>query len=1287
MGPRVLLGFWLIAVLASPAEGQQHRLPPEQILVAGTRSKDRLTIRNPSGASHSNYPVQIARPFVAGEIAHFPQAAVNGVPVATQADVKSRWPDGSVKHAILSFILPIIGGNASVTVYFQDQQDCHCGPSTRLTKAQMLDPAFDFGASMELTQAGQTITRSARTMLNDDHYTYWTEGSIATTIVLADHTGSYDLGWKRSRTQPTADIGPAATSVNLADASWVRPGDYLVMYQGTVSSFNNRWLYETARACKVEGNTVTFGIAGTLTTGNGVASIQSGDFINAYAVGNTITIDGSDYTVGSQVSPNTARTFRVTGGVPDYPQPVTYSICGTAAARDLPDDSFDEAQTWNTSRYVTGRDQWLPLAQDGSDEQFRSFRPMVYATFWPGLHKVSLRFIGDNTNTQRVQNLDYALVLKVGQSNPQAVRSENIRQNYASRWAFPLAGDVVDGVEGGGWIVGTNRYWIGGAPGQILVDHDLAYLAASKMVENWDPQLGIDVDSSIAASWNRRKTNGHNYGDAGPLAAKYFGGGGLDNRRGLHVSEQIWWLYRQTDPHAAIMAFEEAELLAAAPIHFREGSERRLGATRYFDPQGLTPALGKPITPAGRPRSAYEPTLGYAAVDDDKIIPVGAATVGSRQLPLTSSGSGRAIPGWTPDTTHPPEVNYYPYLVSGDPFYLENLTFLAGYLACGVRWEYRGQDGKVANFAGHVEIRGEAWGTRQWTLLAMAAPDGTPEQASARETLEHILAVAEGVRGITGHYDSLKPQSWNFGASTIRYLNKTSVVADLENAAGTGQMPPLHQWRAVNTDDFTVGAGSAYGMNLFNYVSGMQSFQQGYIASVLYLIDRAGFAAGPLLDWLGEFYGNVMDASKGAPFPYTLEVSSPIRRPDFYSSFEDNLADGWTSLTDPASKLSLTAAEQVFGQKSLAVAVAPATPAYLLRNALKVDKLWRGLALFKLSPGFSMPDGGAIELGRVYNSDGGKLMSAWLTRTAGDIKLQVRLHTPVDRTFYTSAYNLKASVWYGFKLQVNDAHNTYYSTTWSTGLLDPVAAKANAQYALELKSVVQTLPTTAVPSSVCTLRLPAMSSSSDIQVGWPVVFSGTAPAPFQAGTTYYVVTVSASNLVQLSDAPGGTALCAPAGTANYTLAAADPALRNKRAAQMALGILSYEGPQAGYSGTIYFDEAYFLGNDIQYTTWQTFKQAYPATRDQVMTYLYTTSYREKLYQTKTSWDKCTVPDLDFRDIQAPGLAAMYTRNPLVAANYAWFYETVLNCPAVKANPKWGIVPDSYTTPGRVAPPR
>jgi len=70
-----------------------------------------VTITEPFGRATTDYPMQLGRPFAEGEIPNHPLVLVNGTAVLTQANVKTRWEDGSVKHAILNFIIPQIPAN------------------------------------------------------------------------------------------------------------------------------------------------------------------------------------------------------------------------------------------------------------------------------------------------------------------------------------------------------------------------------------------------------------------------------------------------------------------------------------------------------------------------------------------------------------------------------------------------------------------------------------------------------------------------------------------------------------------------------------------------------------------------------------------------------------------------------------------------------------------------------------------------------------------------------------------------------------------------------------------------------------------------------------------------------------------------------------------------------------------------------------------------------------------------------------------------------------------------
>ena len=180
-----------------------------------------ILISEPLNASRTNVPMQMGNLFLEGDIPDYPQVLIDGSPVTTQANVMMRWPDGSVKHAIMCFILPAIAALGSKTLTFQNQGS---GNTTGgLTKAQMLDAAYNFDATITLTHSSEpTVNASARTMLNADHYTTWFSGSVATSVIIADHSASktYDVGF--SATKPFRPIFLATFWPSL-NAVQIRP--------------------------------------------------------------------------------------------------------------------------------------------------------------------------------------------------------------------------------------------------------------------------------------------------------------------------------------------------------------------------------------------------------------------------------------------------------------------------------------------------------------------------------------------------------------------------------------------------------------------------------------------------------------------------------------------------------------------------------------------------------------------------------------------------------------------------------------------------------------------------------------------------------------------------------------------------------------------------------------------------------------------------------------------------------------------------------------------------------
>jgi hypothetical protein len=144
---------------------------------------DNMRVVNQAGDRQPDRPLTISRFFARGEISKWPSAAVETVPVPTQADVKTRWPDGSVQHAIIN-IKATIPQHGSIEVSFTDSPERL--PEDGLTAEQMLSSDYDLGAAIELTSAEGARSVNIRDMIAAGAFRYWIKGPICTQIIVED---------------------------------------------------------------------------------------------------------------------------------------------------------------------------------------------------------------------------------------------------------------------------------------------------------------------------------------------------------------------------------------------------------------------------------------------------------------------------------------------------------------------------------------------------------------------------------------------------------------------------------------------------------------------------------------------------------------------------------------------------------------------------------------------------------------------------------------------------------------------------------------------------------------------------------------------------------------------------------------------------------------------------------------------------------------------------------------------------------------------------------------------
>lgn len=210
---------------------QPPQTPPPPSPPPQTSESNTIWITDTSGAFQTNRAVSVARPFRQGDIAQFAQAVVNGTPVLTQTDAKNRWPDGSLKFAIVSFIVPALPANGTVTVSFVNQAS---GNNTgHLSQADMLNAAYDFDATIQMSGT-TTQTVSARQMLQNGHFRYWLQGPIVTAVIIEDRTAArtYDK-----------DFGDGSKALHPIFEAWFYPQGNRVDLGYTIE---NAWASTTA---------------------------------------------------------------------------------------------------------------------------------------------------------------------------------------------------------------------------------------------------------------------------------------------------------------------------------------------------------------------------------------------------------------------------------------------------------------------------------------------------------------------------------------------------------------------------------------------------------------------------------------------------------------------------------------------------------------------------------------------------------------------------------------------------------------------------------------------------------------------------------------------------------------------------------------------------------------------------------------------------------------------------------------------------------------------------------
>ncbi|MGN6328300.1 MAG: hypothetical protein ACTHL5_05105, partial [Rhodanobacter sp.] len=122
------------------------------------------TVVSQAKQGQSLVPVSFGQVFKAGDVpaGKTVTASVDGQPVALQVDAKATYPDGSLRHAVITAMVSSLPGSATLPLALS----ASAGPAPAagdVTLSQLLATSYD--AEVALTLNGKPYTVNARTLL------------------------------------------------------------------------------------------------------------------------------------------------------------------------------------------------------------------------------------------------------------------------------------------------------------------------------------------------------------------------------------------------------------------------------------------------------------------------------------------------------------------------------------------------------------------------------------------------------------------------------------------------------------------------------------------------------------------------------------------------------------------------------------------------------------------------------------------------------------------------------------------------------------------------------------------------------------------------------------------------------------------------------------------------------------------------------------------------------------------------------------------------------------------
>jgi len=697
---------------------------------ASVAPADNVTIHEVDASNQVDRPITFGRIFKQGEIPQCPQPVVGDAPIVNyQADVKNRWPDGSVKFAIVSFTHSL-EAKSSIVVGFQSVASCNNGGY--LTDSEMTGfNGGNWGAHIVVAPAGgPAVTTDAKTILTasepavntfgDCRTDYWLQGRVVTAVIVQDctSTSAYDFGWKWDGTTMFAPARGNAPTASFHPM-------FILYFYPNIHAVQVEYILEIPWSGRIQDQLADI----TLEAGSPATTVWS-------HTGARVLRDMSARNGSKTITSNSADFKSGDIGLPIVvcpPEGCKWGSGGTSIPWTTIASVQSATQATLMSAYygpsATKLTSYINLQVAGTRHR---------KTFWSGIAPGDIR-IDHNwaylKSTMAFLNYDPNVTVSPDTSNGDGITAWN-------EWSVTDKGEI----GGMGGLMAMSADYADNSEGAPLQREELLYLynmgtcgiANSACAKAWDMLTG-----EIGRIDNHLKL--------GSVA----GGAGAWN------------------------------ILGNVPFHLRESrtaADGNQSKTNYFYCSGFADinAGGNTTRCGAGSGSARGKALSRHAHSNDQWAPGNwpVAPVGTHSL-LAGGWSVGGCNHWL-------DYAYTPYLLTGDYYYLEN-----EYQSASMCLEHSNPDPAASwgsnrifgymNPAGAV-LRELGWGLQTVARAAFIAPDGTPEANYYLAMMNSNLEVQEGVMGIRGtgltpsdtncsaascYYTVASANRWNWGRATV----------------------------------------------------------------------------------------------------------------------------------------------------------------------------------------------------------------------------------------------------------------------------------------------------------------------------------------------------------------------------------------------------------------------------------------------------------------------------------------------------------------------------------------